>query len=270
MVEAVGEAAIFERRGGARHRHGLARIGLRHLAIEQRQHFVERAAAAVGGRHHRLGAHPVGEVLQLRHQLGRGVDIGQGVRVAVEVEHEFGVVRLAQQEQPQLLGGRARRLRVDPHGDGLADQIDVERFALAQPPGELAAHHGEEVRPLPVVVDAAADIGAAQMLVLDDIGHAERIGHRDHGKAGAQQFLLVGLAQQRQQMVQHHGAGLLVGMQRRLQIDLLRRRAWADPVECQFSAAAGRVAAQRQGLALEHHQRMNRLRLNFIGTISGR
>ena len=44
VVEHVGLAAVLKRRRGTAHRHGLAGVRSRGLAVELRQHFVERTA----------------------------------------------------------------------------------------------------------------------------------------------------------------------------------------------------------------------------------
>jgi hypothetical protein len=108
------------------------------------------------------------------------------------------------------------------------------------------------------------------MGAVHQIGHADGIGHGDDDEAGAQQLLLVGPTQHRQEVVEQHGARLLVGMERGLQVDLLGRGSRADAVERQFNRAAGRVALEQQGIALEGHQRRIRWKENRIGIAPGK
>ena len=71
----------------------------------------------------------------------------------------------------------------------------------------------------------------------------ERIDRRHDGEAGAQLPRGVGVAQHRQQVVEQHGAGLLVGMERGLQVDLAAaRRPGRRDSQVSVVVVPGRVA----------------------------
>ena len=122
-----------------------------------------------------------------------GEDMEQRLVVVVHVHDEIGVVRQARQGQPQPRKLRVRREGGEGFAEGLADERDVRVGVLGQPALEGLRRAVGQVGPAAVEVSAAAQVGAADELAVEDLGEADRIGDRDDDDLAPDLALAVGL-----------------------------------------------------------------------------
>ena len=224
LVIDVGLAAELDGRGEDGRRHRIVRPDFLLQPVPgQEEGLVERGRAEIVAQQHRRRADLGGQVLGARPEHVGGVDVHQRDVVAMQVEHEIGIVGEAHQLAPQL-GILADRIDLI---DGLAQRLAHDRDVGVRVFAELALHLGGEtlgqIGPAAIEVDAAAEIVAAGEGGVDDLARADRIGDRHHDDLALDLAARGGVVEQADQVMRRQHARNLVGVERGLQIGLRPR-----------------------------------------------
>ncbi len=171
----------------------------------------------------------------------------------MHVEHVVGVAGLAEHDPPPLVEGGDLRQFGDPRGERRAHARDVGDRVVAEIGGDALADRGVQIGPAAVVVDAGRAVVAALVAAELDVAHAQRIDHRKQHEARAQFAGRVGGFEQCQQVMQDQDAGLLVGVQRGLQVNFFGRVFRPDAKVIEFGRAPRRIAREQLHDALDAH-----------------
>ncbi len=172
-----------------------------------------------------------------------------GVVVAMQVEHHVGVERQALQREPLRFELGARLLLVERLAHRRAHGQQVLRRVLAQPALDARHHQRGQVVEVAVEVLHGVQLEAAEMVAEHVLGQADRIRHRHHHDFVAQPPGRLERREMAAQQGRDEHAGQFVGMQRRLDIDLLpAARTVMEAGDVAFGAERG--GNQRMGQRL--------------------
>src|SRR5690606_24256463 len=105
------------------------------------------------------------------------------------------------------------------------------------------------------------------MMTQGMVGEPQRIDRRKDGEMGLELAGSIGLPQTRQQMMQRHGAGLLIGMQCCLQVNTGRRIVRAGSVPIEIGRGARRVRGDGGLMYLERHWGFHQARLASLSAM---
>ncbi len=124
------------------------------------------------------------------------------------------------QSDPQPVGLVARaRLGQNLQHRG-ADQRDIPGGIAGEATSDAVADGGGEIGVFAIEVAGAAQLEAAEMDAVHVLGEADRIGDRDDNDLALDGAGAGERVEARDQVMHHHQAGDLVGMDRRLEIGL--------------------------------------------------
>ena len=227
----------------------LAGMALLQRAPDHGAGMVEGKAAAGAVLEQREGAAEIGmEIGGLRPQGGIDKEMQQGALGTVQVEHDVGITGEAEQgglEQRTL----ARHAQAGQGlGHGLAHDRDIGAGVAAQPLAHSLVDRVGKIGHGAVEVDAAVEVVAPQVMALDTLGKAHRVGEgHQHDLAGD-----IGIREPGEQVVGNQQGRRLAGMDRGLDIGL-RPLAPAEAVHQQFALRARQGTIQRDALDAMAH-----------------
>ena len=103
---------------------------------------------------------------------------------------------------------------------GFADGAHVRLGVRAQLLAHTFGHGIAQVDPVAVEVFVTQQVVATRVRVAHQLGLTDRVDRGNQNNFALNQTFLVGLGQQRHEVVHGHGAGHFVGMDGRLHVDL--------------------------------------------------
>ncbi len=183
------------------------------LPPQQREAFVERLAAGIGGQQARLGFDVTRQWFDLRPRFWRGVEVHHRFEIAVQVQHHVGIAGQPLQGQALGLQLRAGGLAGEGVAQMCADQFEVVLRIVAELALDGVADFFAEVDEPAIEVLPALQFVATQRHVHQHLFEADRVGHRHQHDLAAQ---AAGGFQLRQTLLEVPGdehARQFVGMQ---------------------------------------------------------
>lgn len=138
--------------------------------------------------------------------------------IAMQVQHDVGIMAPAQQSQPERVDlGQSRKCRKG-RAEGIPDHGKVLRGIVGQSRGDCVLHEFGKIGIAAVKVLHTFEVLAALRLVRYPLVEPDRIGQRDHPDLARDVSL--GGVQVSFQMMRDGHARRLVGMEARLDVDL--------------------------------------------------
>ena len=138
----------------------------------------------------------------------------------MQVEHQVGVAGQAEQGPAQPLQGRGGLHGQHMYLHGRPHQGDIGRSVRPQYPAHGVEHGIGEVGIVAVEVLGAVEFEPAHRLVVHPLGQPDGIGHRNQHHLADQAAVLLGVLQQRAQVVGHQHTRQFLGMQTGLHVGL--------------------------------------------------
>ena len=212
--------------------------------------LVEGMAAGLLGQQQGLRAHQRGQRTAPLRQRGQGVEVDDASVLAVQIQHEVGVQRQAEQGALQVFGRGADLGGGVRAQQGGADQGGVGSRVAAQPGRHRGGHGRRQVGIGPVEVHAVRQAEPPVQPTHHALLQADRVRHRDNDDlAPDAPGVRMGL-QQPDQVPRRQHPRHLVRVETGLDVNLGSRPGRPEPVDGQRVRRPRRQAGERQGL---HH-----------------